>query len=317
MSYLVGQLILDVLPRLSKMKAQPGISIYQAATSIQSLIYKRLLERHSDLQASADLDLNIAAGGYSAALPAGFITVAEKPKAQQLYTNWMAGSVSTYNSVTGALVANITTASGTDTLADWDLALAATPGVPSSIIGSSVTSLTVGTGVKNLTVDTGLTLTAGQAIYIITADLPATINSAKRKLQPSYLGDDDMEHDASWWADYQYDWYGEEPGLYPSRYKVVGTTMYFRPTVIMNVKVTGRYFARPAQLTGPSSPILWDSLFDEVFREGVVRIVSSGMPAPEANGDFNLYLQREVDTVLNSRIKLMPDTGRLKRGNFL
>jgi len=317
MSYTVGQLIIDVLPRLGKLQSQSGISIYQAATSIQSLISKRLLERHSDIQATASLDLNIASGGYSAALPAGFITVAEKPKVQQLYTDWMAGSVTTYDSVTGVLVANITTSSGTDTLADWDIALAPTPGVPSSIIGSSVTSLTVGTGTKTLTIDTGLSLVPGQGIYIITADLPATINSAKRKMQPSYLGDDDMEHDQTWWSDYQYDWYGEEPGLYPSRYKVIGTTLYVRPTVIMNVKITGRYFARPAQLTAPANSILWDGLFDEVFREGVVRIISSGMPAPEASGDFALFMQREVDSVLNSRIKLMPDTGRLRRSNYL
>jgi hypothetical protein len=315
MSYTVGNLIVDTLPRLSKMPKQSGISIYQAATSIQSLIYKMLLDRKSDIQATGNLDLTIASGGYSVALPTNFLSVAEKPEASELYTDWMAGSVTTYNILTGALVALITTSSGTDTLADWDLALAATPGVPSSVIGASTTSLTVGTGVKNLTVDLGLSLVPGQAIYIITADLPATLIPVKHTVQPSYLGDDN--HDEAWWKTYGVDWNGEGPCCYPSFYKVINTTLYVRPTVIMNVKITGRYFAKPTQLTLPADVILWDGLFDEVFREGVIRMLSMGISIPEANKDFAIFLTREVEIIINSRITQVPDTRRLKRGSFL
>lgn len=318
MSYTVGDLVHDVLPRLSKLPKQSGISIYQAATSIQSLIYKMLLSRKSDIQASGNLDLTIAAGGYSIALPSNFLSVAEKPKATELYTDWMAGSVTSYNAVTGALVANITTASGTDTLADWDIALAATPGTYSTVIGSSTTSLTVGTGSKALTVDLGLSLSPGEAIYIITADLPATMTPYKHKLQPSYLGDDDDdEHDENWWEGYQIDWYGEDACLYPSKYKIIGNTLYVRPAVIMSVQITGRYYVKPAALTGPADVILWDSLFDEVFREGVVRMATLGISIPEANQDFAIFLNREIETIINSRVSQVPDTRRMKRGSFL
>lgn len=316
MSYTVGNLIIDTLPRLSKMPKQSGISIYQAATSIQSLIYKLLLDRKSDIQATGDLDLNIAAGGNSVALPANFLSVAEKPKAEEIYTDWMAGTVTSYNALTGALVALITTSSGTDTLSDWDLALAATPGVTASIIGASTTTLTVGTGAKNLTVDLGLTLVPGQAIYIITADLPATLTPIQHTLQPSYLGDDDA-YDDDWWREYKYTWYGEDSVQYPTYYKVINTTLYVRPAVIMNIKITGRYFAKPVQLTVPADVILWDNLFDEVFREGVIRMLTLGISIPEANKDFALFLQREVEIIINSRISQVPDTRRLKRGSFL
>jgi hypothetical protein len=306
MSYNVGNLILDVLPRLSKIPKQSGISIYQAATSVQSLIYKRLLDRKSDLQATGDLDLNIAAGGYTATLPSGFLSMAERPKAEELYTNWMAGSVTTYNILTGALVVTITTYSGTDTLADWDLALAATPAVSSTIIGSSTTSLTVGSGAKPLTVDIGLSLVPGQAIYIITAD--QTLAPVRQKLQPHYLGQDDDE---------RYSYGGDDMDVLPSVYKVVGMTLFVYPAVVMNVKITGRYNAKPAQLTVPASSILWDGMFDEVFREGVVKIIAQGISIPEASQEFMIFVNREVDTIMNSRIHLMPDTGRMKRSSFL
>lgn len=315
-SYTVGDLTLDVLPRLSKLPKQTGISIYQAATSIQSLIYKMLLERKSDIQATGNLDLTIASGGNSAPLPSNFLSVAEKPKAEELYTDWMAGSVVSYNTLTGALVANITTASGADTLANWEIAIAATPGVPASVVGSSITSLAVGKGTKSLTTDLGLPLVSGQGIYIIAADLPAALMPIQHTLQPSYLGDNDTDDD-DWWRNYRYTWYGEDSVLYPTYYKVIDTTLYVRPAVIMNVKIRGRYFAKPTQLTAAADSILWDGLFDEVFREGVVRMVTLGVSIPEANKDFALFLMREIEIVINSRISQVPDHRRLKRSSFL
>lgn len=82
-------------------------------------------------------------------------------------TDWMAGSVTSYDPVTGVLVAEITSVEGTATYTAWNVFLAPTPGTSMILKGTSVTSLAIGTGAKTLTVDLGLDLTAGQLIYII------------------------------------------------------------------------------------------------------------------------------------------------------
>jgi hypothetical protein len=82
----MGDLILDVLPRL--VNAPKSISIYQAANSILSLVYKKLLDRGSDLLASGNLSMVIAAQGYYATLPTDFVSMAEKPRVQETGTDY-------------------------------------------------------------------------------------------------------------------------------------------------------------------------------------------------------------------------------------
>ena len=168
MSYTMGDLIVDVLPRLARKEKQSGITLFQAASSVQSIIYKTLLRRKSDLIASGDLDIEIPALGCYASLPTDFMALAEKPKAEDIYTDWMAGTVVSYNSTTGALVVTVTQSSGTDTLASWNIASAALPGSLSEFIGTSTTSLAVGTGTKSLTITKGLSLITGDYVLIVT-----------------------------------------------------------------------------------------------------------------------------------------------------
>lgn len=89
MSYTASQLIFDVLPRVGN--APPsGITIYGAANSITSLIYKKLLDHDSDLLATGELSAIIPAESYSLTLPTDFLSQANKPYAidvENLITN--------------------------------------------------------------------------------------------------------------------------------------------------------------------------------------------------------------------------------------
>lgn len=318
MSYTMSALAIDILSRVGRIKTQSGITIYQAATSVQSLIGKVLLNRKSDLLATGDLALVVPAMGYSAPLPSDFLALAEKPESQDLYTDWMAGTVLSYNSTTGVLAVNVNQCSGSDTLASWDIATVAVPGSPAQVIGSSGSSLAAGLGLTTLTATTGMSLAAGAYILIIPTDMPVTDTYYRtRRMRPRYLNDD--EHDEySWWQ-----WYGlygdssELPCPRPNAYKIIGTTMYIRPKIIVSIKITGRYFAQMSPFSQQTDVIPWNGFFDEVFRAGVVRILLKGIEIPEADKDMAAFIEREVSTILNARISLLPDTRRLKRGNYL
>jgi hypothetical protein len=317
MSYAISDLIIDVLPRIGRMEKQTGITIYQAASSVQSIIYKNLLRRQSDLLASGVLSLTIPAYGCSAALPDDFVAMAEKPKSEEIYTDWMAGTVTSYNSTTGALAVNVTGSSGTDTLASWNIATAGTPGTPSTVIGTSLTSLTVGTAPQSLTATVGMTLPVGTYVIIFPTTMPTDLTPKRHHLDPSYLNDDDYD-DYQWWEWYAI--YGESfepPVIRPRRYKIIGTTMYVRPKVIVDVNIIGKYFAKPSPFSLTTDTIPWNGLFDEVFREGVIKILVEGIAIPDADPAFAMLIAREVDTVVNTRMSLIPNTRRLKRGDYL
>ena len=81
MAQTIGDLVFDVLPRLSA--APRGISIYQAANSVLSIVYKKLLERDSDLLVSGKLNLIIPAGERYADLPEDFVSLAEDTEIAQ------------------------------------------------------------------------------------------------------------------------------------------------------------------------------------------------------------------------------------------
>lgn len=316
MTYKLSGLTVDVLPRLID-APKKGISIIQAANSIQNMIHKRLLSRSSDLIAKGDLELEIGAMGYYGTLPTDFIAMAERPYAEEIYTDWMAGTVTSYNSTTGALVANITDSSGSDELDEWNIATAALPYLPSEVIGTSTSTVTVGIGSQSLTITTGLSLVAGDYVLIFPTTLPDTLTPQYHYLEPEYLTEDDEEHERTWW-----EWYGrygssiEPPGLRPRRFKVIDDTLYVRPKVIMSVTIKGKYFQSPTLLTSPSDTIPYRGMFDEIFREGVVKIIMSGSLL-DADANFERSIHNQVDSVINARIHLLPKTRRMKRENFI
>jgi hypothetical protein len=315
---LVSDLIISVLPRLGNLEKNSGISVYQAATSIQSLICKNLINRKSDLQVTGSMNIQIPAFGYYGTLPTDFIAPAEKPYSEDLVDNWMAGTVTSYDSVTGSLVMNVTSNSGSETLTDWYIAMAGVPGVPASNIGSSLTSITTGTGSKTFVTQAGLVLPTGQYLIISGESSPTGWHGRRRTLQPNYLGDDEeQQHDLRWWEDYAF--FYDEPIAYtrPSRYKIIGSTIYIRPKPIVDVLIKCRYYALPVALTTASQTILWNGLFDEIFIEGVIRIIIKGTAIPEADADFMVFFNREFNFVLNARSRLIPKRHRTKRDSFL
>lgn len=317
MPYTIQDLIFDILPRVGQTKTPGGINIFSAANSILSLVYKKLLDRRSDLLVG-DFSLSIPALGYTATLPLDFLSMAERPRSVDVLTDWMAGTVTSYDSVTGVLVVNVTVASGTDTLLAWSIALGALPGEPATTIGTSTTSLTVGTGSKTLTTQPNLSITIGQYVIVSASTLPLDWEMRQHRVDPSYLDDDEDHLEYTWW-----EWYGiygeswEPPSLRPRRYKIFGTTIYVRPKVIVNVIITGKYNQKPVSFSKMTDEIPWNGFFDEIFREGSVRIIQKGVSIPEADSDFVLFMNNQFDTIINSRIYLMPQNRRLKRANWM
>ena len=313
---LMSDLILAILPRVSRTKQTSGITIFQAATSIQSLIYKNLLQHKSDLLATGDLDLSIPAFGYSAVLPSDFIAPAERPRTEELVDDWMAGTVTSYNNTTGVLVVSVSSANGTDTLAYWDIAVGPTPGTPASNIGNSTTSLVCGVGSKSLTTQAGLNLAVGQYLILSSDNSPAGWEGRRHILDPNYLNDDE-EHDEHWW-----EWYGfygawDMPYHRPKTYKIIGPIIYIQPKPIVDILLKGKYFQQPTELTSPTDTILWQGKFDEIFKEGCVRVIVKGVAVPEADQDFMIFFHREFNSVIMSRARLIPQNKRLHRSNFM
>lgn len=301
-------LIMGVLARVGKLPPN-GITIYDAASSIQSLINARLMDRRSDLAATGDLDLVIPAYGYSATLPEGFIAPAEKPKAYELYTDWMAGTVTSYDPATGALVMNILNCDGADTLASWTICTIGLPGNPAVVIGTSATSLTVGTGEKSLTTQTGLPVSAGAYLVMVSSVLPDAVPGFK--LDPYYLDDDPDYDDAS--QPYGAD---EAADRHPRRYKIIGNMIYVRPKLTVANSIKGRFYARPPRFSLPSSVIPWNGLFDEIFRGGTVMVIARGLEMLEADEAFMAFFTREFNSVISARQRLVPDK-RMNRSNWI
>jgi len=87
-------------------------------------------------------------------------------------TNWMIGTITSYNSGTGALVIDVTVKSGTGTFASWNLFLSLTLG--DTPIGFSELSTDVITGAPELTV------VDGQTDYLLIYDASGTaLNKVK------------------------------------------------------------------------------------------------------------------------------------------
>ena len=312
----MSDLILAVLPRVGRTDKNSGISIFQAASSVQSLIYKNLLDRKSDLLATGALDLSVPAFGYSATLPSDFLSMAERVRTEELIDDWMAGTVTSYDNVTGALVVLVSSFSGADTLAYWGIAIGPTPGTPASNIGNSTTSLTCGVGTKSLTTQAGLSLTAGQYVILSSENSPSGWTGHRHTLEPNYLNDDD-DHDGHWWESYGFYGVWDTPYHKPRTYKIVGSTIYIRPKPIVDILLKGKYNAIPTKLTLPTQTIPWEGKFDEIFVEGSIRIILKGLSIPESDQDFAIFFNREFNTVINSRARLIPQNKRMHRSNYM
>ena len=251
MSYTIRNLIVDVLPRIAKQETpNNGITLLNAANSVQSLIYKRLLYRKSDLLVKAfDPLLPIAAGGYYVALPTDFVSLAERPQACEYTVNYLTDSLGNFL---------------TDSLGNF------------------------------LTTDPTIT--------------------SHHHLEPAYL-DEDKDHDEySFW-----EWYGiyggawEPPSIRPQKYKVLGYSLFVRPVVTVDNLIRGYYNFKITTFTAETDVIPWNNFFDEVFRGGVVWMIQKGIEMPDQDAVFMSFVDREVDTVVDSRIHLKPNVRRLKR----
>ncbi|MFA6509937.1 MAG: hypothetical protein WCV62_05730 [Candidatus Peribacteraceae bacterium] len=321
MSYLVSNLVQDLLPRVGRLPQQSGITLFRAATSVQSLVFKRLLDRKSDLLATGNLFLVIPEYDYMAPLPSDFLSMAEKPSAIGATswlgtTPWMAGTVTSYDTATKTLVMSVTSINGSGTLASWHVAVGVTPGQPIYTLDTSASSVLVGLGSKTFVTATELSLAVGQNIIISSVELP-TDTTYRSRLDPNPLDEDDRD-DLMWWEKYRI--YGETfetAAITPRKYKVLGTNLYVRPKVSDSCMVTGRYNAKPSDLTLVTQTIPWNGMFDEVFREGVVWILTKGVSMPGVDPAFAAFVKHEVDTILDSRARILPSTHRIKRGAYL
>lgn len=153
----------------------------------------------------------------------------------------------------------------------------------------------------------------------MTSDVQSIVDSLinstiHQHLQPSYLGDEDEHHDRGWW-----DWYGSssETTSRPHKMKIINTTMYTRPKSTNDIYIKGRYFQIPDKVGTPAGILPYGNLFDETYREGVVKILTTGIAAPETDPVFAEFIYRDVDVVLQSRVRMVKSTHRVGRHNFI
>ena len=280
MSYTVSQLLFDVLPRVGNTKPT-GITIIGAANSITSLIFKKLLERRSDMLATGQMSYILPANGYSLTLPDDYISPAEKPYVVEVE----------------GLIASLEAELATDGLTAPNQALVAALFTP-------------GTGVLVSTI---------QAIVSTVADVQTIINNLmtthnRHTLQPRYLDEDEHE-DEGWW-----DWYGISGGsvsyAHSHTSKVINQTMYIHPKSVNDRTLRGRYFQRPANATTISSIVPFYGMFDEVYREGCTRALITGTASIDSDPAMAAFIHREVTTVLDSRVHNVRQNGRVARRNW-
>jgi hypothetical protein len=324
MSYLVTDLLNDTMQRVGRLKNEAGITFLNAANSVQSMLVKKLLERKSDLLASNTLSLMIPAEGYKTTLPSGFISMAEKPMSKENFVNWISGVITGVSDtlVLGAsasVTIEISSFGGDDTINSWNIG-SVVLGMFNSLI-TSVTSVDMSAvSVSDLVtlnyVSTGVSLfSVTDVLFIYSPTMSTSTNIARRTLQPNYLNSDE-EHDVEWWTNYGlYGWEWEVTSRSTHFYKIIDTYLYIRPRASCPITIKGKYFGLPSQLTN-SSTIPFNGLFDEVFRAGIVRILQKGIEIPESDQDFNYFLNREFDSVINARMNILGTT-RTHHSNFM
>lgn len=351
MPHTVTDLIIDVVPRLRK--APKGLTVYQAATAVQSLIYKRLIDKDSDLAViSNDFFYVIPPYDYVAPLPADFIAMAERPKAipwpeaivtegQRLLTesqlgilteggqaidielpdilaSWMTGQVVSYVPSSKELVINVTSfyqgaGSAGDTLKSWNIAVGAMMGQQIQPIDTSPSAIALSLGPKTLTTATQLQLFPGQNIILSDAPMPVNQWDMRRMDQGSLLVEDDS-HDYFWWN--QYGSVGRADNNSQRSYQIIGNNLYVTWKSSEPLIITAKYKARPVELNKATSVIPWNDFFYDVFREGVARMISKGMTIVSADSDVALFVREQIDTILHARFKPLPER-RMRRSDYI
>ena len=317
--YTMADLITDILPRVSKMEKPNGITVFHAANSVLSVLWKRLLERKSDFIVSGEFTatnpLLIPAYGNKVVMPDDFISWAERPRVEELVTDWMVGTVTSYDTATGILVVSITGTNGIQTLSAWNIAVPGYSPNENHNIGTSTDTLTVAPGAQTLTTQKGLDITAGQPITLSATEVPVTVSTRRYHLDPTYLGEDEEHEDLDWWnwyGQYYYDWC-----IRPRTFKVVGRTMYIRPKPSLDVQIMGRYKQKPGEFSQAGDAIPYGDFFNSLFREGCVYIITKGIAMPDTDPMFKAFAYREIDVIINDRIRMIPKKGRTKRSNFM
>lgn len=177
-------------------------------------------------------------------------------------------------------------------------------------------SITISDSVLSLACDTGMDIVSGDDVILFNEET----DLSKVRLQPRYLNDSkEFDNEDEWWNRYElYGAYSANANAEigePSRYKIINKTLYIRPKPSNPIQITGKYFKVFSSLAN-SSEVPFNGLFDEIFREGIIRIIQKGIAIPEDNKDFMIFFNREFNTVVDVRNKILPKT-RTHSSNYM
>ena len=135
-------------------------------------------------------------------------------------------------------------------------------------------------------------------------------------LEPQYMDEDD-HGSLIWWNKYGPTGVPEYNSRRKRSYKIIGDTIYVRPTCTQVTAIKGRYNQYPSLLENPSDIIPWSGKFDHVVREGTVRIVRSGDMGLDSDVGFLAMFNRSVNGLINARVGIVRDKGRISRRAYI
>lgn len=354
MAYTFKDLVFDVLPRVGGAEKDTGITIKGACNSIVSLLQKNMLARKSDLAVTGKLALLLPAYGFKGSLPINFLSFVERPRVEEVigqfaYAGTMTGTITGYDPSDRTLMVDVTSLSNTASAAanavqvvikdeiavrqpelypaappQWVIVQTGTDALPPIVIATSLKSpLIYSLGLKVLQVEpmvaTGTTqiteenptVYVGQTVTLLPVPGDENPSTPRTYLDPSYFDSVGEYSDDEW------DSSSDTPQSRPRQYKVIGSEIWFRPKATTDFVVRGKYLAKAPIIANSQDIIPWNGMFDEVFREGIVWIIKNGVSIPDADKGFMIFFNREFDTIMNMRISLVPETGRVKRNNYL
>jgi hypothetical protein len=116
----------------------------------------------------------------------------------------------------------------------------------------------------------------------------------------------------------------------PEAYEILGQQIVFYPALnssVTSVSVKARFYSLPTPVSGPKQvdPIThattdvvlpYNGMFDQVFFQGIPRVVAKGLGVIQADPDFEAFLRSEVDCIVDARNDPAPSR-RMKRSNYL
>lgn len=110
------------------------------------------------------------------------------------------------------------------------------------------------------------------------------------------------------------EWYGITYTR-PEEFNIAGTLIELFPAFTQSDTLIARYFAIPQPVAAPDDVIPFGGVFDNIYLQGVPRVVVKGLAVIQSDQDFAIFIGSEVDTVLDARVSLLPDK-RMKRSNW-